>query len=266
MRTPLLIALVVLLAATSLHAEQSDIDTGRTHVWSNVTYKAGFGQSGFGLFARFGSRYNVAFDKQVDGVAKDDSTQDSWLNELFIGPSYSTSLNPSLRLTTSPQYRPMFWYTSEAKDADPKSYVEHSIHWPTSLTYKIGSTAVTYRLILWNRFGTEFTQNGQDKTTDDEFLTRHYLGVSVPIGKTVRISLAEEVFLLHTANEGQETFWRNAVWADATIKTGVKGLAVQVGYANYYTFKEDSTARKVDINDHYLRLGLVYSMQFDSKQ
>jgi len=261
MRIPMLAAIVVLLAGTNLHAQQSDIDISRTHVWSNVIYKAKFAESDLGVFAKFSSRYDIDFEKEMDGVVKDDETQGSWINEFFVGPSYSTKLGPNVGLTTSPQYRPMFWYAGEAKGTDPESYIEHSIHWPTTVSYKMGSMTLKYRLILWNRFATEYTQGGMDKETDNEFLTRHYVGVSIPVGKAVSISLAEEVFLLHTTDEDQESFWRNAVWAEATIKTGVKGLAAQVGYTNYYTFKENSASEDIDVNDHYLRLGLVYSMQ-----
>ena len=261
MRIPMLAAIVVLLAGTSLYAQQSDIDVTRTNLWSNLTYKAKLAESDFGVFAKFSSRYNIDFEKEIDRVVTDDKAHDSWLNEVFVGPSYSMKLADNLGLTTSPQYRPMFWYTNEAKESDPESFVEHSIHWPTTVSYKMGSMTLKYRLILWNRFATEYTQGGMDKETDNEFLSRHYVGVSIPVGKVVSLSLAEEVFLLHTADEGQESFWRNAVWAEATVKTGVKGLAAQLGYANYLTFKENSDVRDIDVSDHYVRLGLVYSMQ-----
>ena len=261
MRMPMLAALVVLLAGTNLHAQQSDIDISRTHVWSSVTYKAKFAESDLGVVAKFSSRYDIDFEKEVNGGTTDDEAQGSWINELFVGPSYSTKLSPNVGLTTSPQYRPMFWYAGEAKDSDPASFVEHSIHWPTAVTYKMGSMTLKYRLILWNRFATEYDQGGTTRETDNEFLTRHYVGVSFPVSKAISLSLAEEVFLLHTADEDQESFWRNAVWAEATIKTGVRGLAAQVGYANYFTFKEDSAARNIDVNDHYLRLGLVYGVK-----
>ncbi|MDM8544645.1 DUF2490 domain-containing protein [Desulfococcaceae bacterium HSG9] len=255
-----------LFTVTTLHAGQADINVDRTQLWSNLIYKAKITQSGFGVFTRYASRYNTDFDKEVNGVTKDDETQGSWLNDLFIGPSFVKKFSPRFKLFTSPQYRPMFFYLDEAKDADPESYVEHTIHWPTVLSYKTDFMTLSYRLILWNRFETDFTQGGKEIETDNEFLTRHNFGVSIPVHKKVNIDLSEEIFLLHTADDGQETFWRNALWGGVTIKPGVKGLAVKLGYVHFLTFKEDSLTRDIDVNDHHFTFSLVYSMDFSKKK
>ncbi|MCD4654724.1 DUF2490 domain-containing protein [bacterium] len=257
-----ILAFTIICICPNLYAGQQDINVDRFQFWGNFIYKAKITQEGFGFFAKYGSRYNMDYEKEVDGVIKDDESQGSWLNELFIGPSYAKKLSDKITFSTSLQYRPMFFYLDEARDVDPDSYVEHTIHWPTEVFYKTKFMTVSYRLILWNRFPTDYTKGSSEIETDNEFLTRHKIGFTFPVHKKVKLHIGEEIFLLHTADDGQDTFWRNAVWADVTVKSPIKGLAVKLGYANYLTFKEDSAARDIDVNDHYVIFSLIYKMDF----
>lgn len=266
MKRTLLTVTIVLFAVSSAFAAQNDIDVTRTQLWGNLIFKGKVTKSGLGIFARYSSRYNVDFEKEKNGTVIDDETQASWLNELFIGPSYATKITPKLKLVTSPQYRVMGFYLDEKKKdstpADPEAYYEHTLHWPTTLAYNFGFLTAKYRLILWNRFPYEYTQNGVEDETDNEFLTRHYAGVDIPLHKMLSFYLAEEVFILHTAgDEGENTYWRNAVWTGFDIKPS-KSFKFTLGYTNYYTFKEDSDVNEITVNDHYIYTAITYSTDF----
>src|SRR6056297_1488482 len=263
MKRALLTITIILFAVSSVFAAQNDINVTRTQLWGNLIFKGKVTKSGLGIFARYSSRYNVDFEKEKNDTVVDDETQGSWLNELFIGPSYATKLTPKLKLVTSPQYRLRGTYLDEKKDADPEAYYEHNLHWLTTLAYNFGFLTAKYRLILWNRFEHEYTDaSGNEVEVDNEFLTRHYIGVDIPLHKMLSFYLAEEVFILHTAgDEGENTYWRNAVWTGLDIKPS-KSFSVKLGYTNYYTFKEDSDVNEITVNDHYVYTAITYSTDF----
>lgn len=267
MKRTLLTITIMLFAVSSVLAAQNDINVTRTQLWGNLIFKGKVTKSGLGIFARYSSRYNVDFEKEKNDTVIDDKTQGSWLNEIFVGPSYATKLTPKLKLVTSPQYRLMGFYLDEKKKdstpADPEAYYEHTLHWPTTLAYKFGFLTVKYRLILWNRFEHEYTDaSGNEVDVDNEFLTRHYAGVDIPLHNMLSFYLAEEVFILHTAgDEGENTFWRNAVWTGFNIKPS-NSFTITLGYTNYYTFKEDSDVNEITVNDHYIYTAITYSTDF----
>lgn len=260
MKKVALIGLLLLFTATGLHA--ADIDVDRTNLWSNVIFKGKLSKH-WGMFARYSSRYNIDFEKEKNGTVIDDDEIDSWLNEFFVGPYYTTKLTKNLSLFTSPQYRPMFFF-ADGEGGD--SFRQDTIHWPTTLTYKWKKIKFMYRLILWARFSCD----DDPYLEDDELLSRHYFGINVPFIKKSRLFLGNEIFWLHTddSEDGQEALWRNAIWAGIVTKTPIKNLKFKLAYVNYYTNKDngDYSNKDIDVNDHYIKFDFIYNWDFTKKK
>lgn len=246
------IILLLALSVTSLAAQTTE--TTRTHVWSTISLDTSL-SSTIGAFIQFGSRYDFDIKTVVDGTNKSPAAQGSWLNEIFIGPTFSFKLGKNLSLKTGPQYRLMFWYLDDAAAKD--SYTEHTLHWPTILKWKAGPVTLLYRLILWNRFAVGTTGYSQD----NEFLTRHYLAAALPFGKGFSARLGGELYLLHTADEadGQKPLFRTMLQASLLWKA-LPFLDMSLGYEFQRTFKAKTESKTTTVDDHYILFSLLFNL------
>ncbi|MFW5863026.1 MAG: hypothetical protein ACOCWZ_12340 [Spirochaetota bacterium] len=260
----------ILLSASSLQAA-TDVDVNRTHIWGNFIYHAQMDRSGSGLYVKYSARYNLLYEKSVDGAVADTITQGLWINELFIGPEFAIKLSRKSKITTTPLYRVQGLYLDEKKShredmatADPETYFKHTFFWPTRITYTRDFITFGYRLAFWHLLPYDYIKTGEDYHADAEFFSRHRLECNFHVLDWLDLYLWDEVFLLHTAGDkGEQVFYRNAVWTGLLFKPVIH-TTFRLGYTHYYTRAERSPAIDKDIHDHYIYLAVSYSSDYSN--
>jgi len=262
------ILLSIFLTASYLQAA-TDVDVNRTHVWGNFIYHAQMDRGGSGLYVKYSARYNLLYEKSVDGTVADTITQGLWLNELFIGPDFIIKPSRKMKIATTPLYRVQGLYLDEKKSyrkdevtADPEEYYKHTFFWPTRITYTLNFVTLGYRLALWHLLPYDFKKMDEDYHADAEFFSRHRLECNFHVLDWLDLYLWDEVFLLHTAgDEGEQVFYRNAVWTGLLFKP-VSDTTFRLGYTYYFTRAERSPETDKDIHDHYIYWAVSYRTDY----
>lgn len=281
---------------TLFAAGQTQVDVERSHFWGRIAFKGKLMPNGLGVFAMVGSRNNLSAEisKTPDGgtakAVENLDTMGSWLNEAWVGPAFGTKLAPKFKYYGILAYRPQMWFYGDAQKFTNldysldsvktngakywgKEHVRHTVDFHNNFVYNLGFMKVKYRLILWNTlpYTDGVTKDATDSTKDYEWsnqlINRNKLEFIIPLHKMFDIVLAEEVFLNLTpdANEGDVTFWKNAIWAGFDIKP-IKGLNIGLRYINYITYADgDANAdylpnQKKTVTDHYGMVQVTYAM------
>lgn len=251
----LLLALFVSFTALPVLAAP-DVQINRGQVWLRAQYHAKLTSNGFGVIAMAGSRYNYALTKTVDADDRDADTQEKWLQEFWVGPSWSKKISPKLLLKANLLYRPQMWYID---DKASEGYMRTTFTNVYTLFQKAGPVKMQYRVMLWNQFAVE------NRDLDNELYNRNLVGVIVPIGKKVSLFAKDELFLKLTADDtdkdGTEVLSKNVIWSGASIKVA-KSLTIALQYVFMETYKKPT----FKIRDHYIFMDVKFATSFVSKK
>lgn len=271
-------------------ADQTETTVTRSQFWGRLAFKGQLMDNGLGVFAMVGSRNNLSIDitNKVGGTETDVEnleTQGSWLNEVWVGPSYTTKLAPKFKYSGILAYRPQIWFMGDPKkfnsDAPAakqdvlwgEQHMRHTIDFHNNFIYNLGFMKLKYRLILWDTlpYTDGLTKDADDATKDYEWsnqlISRNKFEIIVPVHKMLDLVVAEEIFLNLTPdeNEGDVTFWKNAIWAGVDVKP-IKGLNVMLRYIHFLTYAEGDENtdyignQKKTVIDHYAFVQVNYSM------
>lgn len=250
MKKLFLIAMIIILMPVVLTAKTEDSYT-RGNFWVDLQFQSKFHESGIGITARFNTRYNFNYIWERNGVEQSTATDEAYLQDLYFGLMWSKVFFKKLTFVVSPQYRLEAWYADNAKPV--KDYIRHSIYWPFLFKYDFGKVILKYQLCFWNPFRVKSVNQ------EDEFYIRNLIGVIIPLSKLIDVFIEDEIYVLTTAddNQGQDAFYRNAVWAGVTIKP-LEFLSVKIAYVNYYTLQKNSSIEKNEMFDHFIYVGAMF--------
>jgi hypothetical protein len=252
---------VFLFASFLSEAATQEIDISRGHLWPRATLKTKIHSSGIGAMVIAGSRYNFSYSKTVNEKDVTAETENAWLQELWLGPTFGGKLGSSLKYSVNLMYQPRFWYV----DDDSKSYVRHGIWNAWSLNHSIKKVGLTYRVVFW-----DWLPVSSDNTEfDNEFITRLLVAAEFPLFKNFSAVADEEVYLKLSADEtdldGTEVFSTNAISAGIKFKP-VKEFDIALKYVNMFTNKQNTEAKKISVYDHYIMIDIVYALDFSAKK
>ncbi len=246
--------ILVLISIVSLSFAKDDLEINRTNLWSRLSLSGKIGTNGFGYVFNFGSRYNIGISKTLNGQDKDIDKINAWLQEFWIGGSYSKKLNDKLSYTTRLLYRPRIFFIDEVggDSYTLQTFTNHQI-----LKYKFNKkTSVLYRLILWDAL------ENKDAKKDAEFYTRHLLELGYNLSKKVALKLQGELILKHTADtDGEETLFMKNIFVGTVYKINKKS-GIKVFFKNTYKNAKNTDTLQKTITDYYLELTYFYKLNF----
>ena len=247
------IIVALLLVSSTLVFSLTEIDVNRNNLWGKVSISGNFSNTNYGFLGKFGSRYNLTYLKESNGTEVDDRTIDAWLQELWLGFTYSKSLKKNLKYCAKLLYRPRFFYIDEV---GAPSYQMHTFSNHNNLTYKLDkSSNLNYRMILWYQLPYDI----ENAEYDAEFYNRHLIGITRKITPKFSLEFAEEILLNVTADDenGQEFFEKNLIYLGGTYKLS-KQMGVKLFYINVFTNKLKDDVKEIDVKDNYLEFTLFY--------
>ncbi len=244
--------LFVLFVLTSNNFAKNEIDVIKFNGWLRAALDVKISNSEFGAYFMFGSRYNFTLKKEINGSKVSATTQDAFLQELHIGPSWQKMLLPKLFYNTKLLYHPQVFYID---DVAGQQFTRHTFDWHNNFFYNLGSFKILYRLILWN-----WIPQG-DETPDYKLYKRNLLGVIIPFNKTISFFLGNEVWLNLTTNKEieEEFFFRNLLMIGFNMNFS-KDFNMMIRYLYSYSNISDGNIVEMNMNDHYIRTTFTYKL------
>ena len=239
---------------TSIYAK-TDVVLTRTHIWPRLSLSGKISNQGFGYLLNFGSRYNLALSKEVNGTEMSNDSQEAWLQELWMGVSYKNKLSDNLTYTGKLIYRPRFFYVDNV-GADAYTLQTFSNH--NIFNYKFNKKySLQYRLIFWDSLeNTDASQNA-------EFYSRHLLGLGYNISKKIALNLKGEVILKHTVQEedGEELLFVKYFYLGGVYKLNKKS-GIKVFLINSIKNAINTDTMQKTVKDYYIELTYFYKLNF----
>jgi hypothetical protein len=252
--------LIILLTFAAVHSATQTIDISKGQLWGRAALKLKLNSNGFGAVVMAGSRYNVSYSKHVNSVETSTQTEDAWLQEVWVGPSYSGKHGAAVKYSASILYAPQIWYVED----DLRDYTQHALQASYILTRTLKTVSLSYRAMLWYLFEVD----NEHAKLDNELLSRWLVNLNIPIKGIVSAIIEDEVYLKMTADEkdldGTEVFNKNAFSAGLRIKPS-KSTMIDLKYVNIFTNKQNDNIKHVFVYDHYFMIDFVYLLDFVKK-
>lgn len=257
-----ILLLAILSAALSVFsAPQKEVVVNRSQAWVLGQLKINL-NANWGMLLREGSRYNLTYAKEVDGVIMDDKTEGFWLQELWAGAYYKRPISKKLVFSANLLYRPQYWYPDESKSA---SFLRHTFSSALSGNYAHGKVTLNYRLMVWGLFAAEQTETVK---SDNEAIIRNLFGATWSFSKNWKTQLSYELYLKPTADDddvdGTEVVYRHAIWAGVQY-VPVTSLTLSLQYVPFITNKQNSDNLGVLVYDHQLSFEVIKTINLSKK-
>jgi len=252
----LLILFSMLFTFTALFSAQKEIKLNRSHSWTRLAFSGKSATKGIGFLAMAGSRYNLSLSKNLNEKEIDDKNTEAWLQELWVGPTFTKKIATNLTFKSLLLYRPQLYYLDEV-GGDP--FTRHTFSLHNNIVYKYGKIRLRYRLTLWDLMSVE---DADGKSYENEIILRNLIGISIPIIPKINGVIEEEIFLKTTAsendNDGTEFFNRNVIWAGLDYKV-TNNFKVELRYAWMYINSTSNDSLQIQVNDHYALVTFFYN-------
>ena len=247
----------------SVNAQTKDVKISRTQLWVMGELKIALMQH-WGFVIQEGSRYDLSYQKDVNGKITDERPEKYWLQELWAGPFYKGDFKDKLSYSVNLIYQPQLWYPDETKSL---FYLRNTVCSAFNLNMKIKrNISFQYRLITWALFKAD---QGKNQKIDNEFIIRNMFGVTYAFCGKLKASFSEEIFLKPTADEkdldGTECFYQNAIWTGVSYLPN-ENVSISLKYVPFYTNMTNSQLNKTAVYDHYFFMEFSKLLKFKMKK